>query len=1139
MEEVRKYCAFISYRHKELDKYVAKKVHTMIERYTVPSELRKTWGSKKLGKVFRDEEELPVSSNLTDSITTALDNSDFLIVICTPDTPESIWVEREIGYFLEHHDRSHVIGVLANGTPDEAFPKLLTNVYDEEGNVAGEVEPLAANLTGVDHKFKKSRMHKECVRLYAAIMGCHFDSLWQREKRHNMKCAMALMGVVAAVALWYCISIYLKNQRIEEQNERISEQYEQIEAQNDEISKQFNEIKEKNGQIEAQNAEIRDKYEDIRNKNRELKEKEAGTLISEGELLLEKGNLEEAGKCAIKAISSEEGRVLYADEAQYLLSRVLAACRYDNYMRTTAVIEQEDNIAELLLSENGELLYTMDERGYVRCFSTDDGSLKWRGDAVSHNSHSYAADRERLIAVQEYGILLCVNKDAIAAISLENGLPVWNYKFSYTFNSDFFVLSPDKTKIAVIDTVSNFGTVDGRVLLLNTEDGSIIKELPIGDAFEGHSMVSSGRQSGVFLPDGKTVVGMIYYNDSLVNYDSACLIKIDYENEKIDIINKTDVPEEWIPSQVYSFVIGMEYIPEHDAVLMFHYDSWEKKLRAQEITLGGEMLKDYEFAMSMPVRELSGEYSTTYKRSGDSIRATCGQIAFVYNLAENRFVTLRSGINSNIYYSECINEDAGMYVYLTADGRQYVYLDNGGKMIGPFSDKIELAGLVITEGYAINREGGFGIELSPTAVEAAVGNNDLKKAYILRPDKDAGYETAECYAGKIESGYFYRSSLSCLNTGELVFKGWNGDDDILYITVTDPVTGETKAEYKVDAAGYGLPGAGFLVSDSFIWPDGKHFSYNLDTLPSVYDMETATVTKIFGDAYPKAAAYSIAENGDILAAAICNTEGSSILDQLYEIRWTLGSGEVQKVALPEDKMSLYGDGYLKKSYFYVGSNGIIIVALHAKDDAVTDSFYLVDTSEGTGRLIENSEMISPEGKTAFGKHDKIFAATGNGRELKMYSVTGEQLGSIEIAGTAQDISSMEFILDDTAVAVWIKSRILYVYDIKTRSCIYEGIFKSENSSGAKDPTVSSVEDPEHDRIFFVTSEKAVIMVNTQTWEKQADFAGFDAYCLKTGDIYRIKNSGIGFSEEDDSIIKVKAYTLSELEERMIKEEEKD
>ena len=46
------YVAFISYRHMELDSAVAKALHTQIEQYVIPKELRKQ--GKKLGRVFRD-----------------------------------------------------------------------------------------------------------------------------------------------------------------------------------------------------------------------------------------------------------------------------------------------------------------------------------------------------------------------------------------------------------------------------------------------------------------------------------------------------------------------------------------------------------------------------------------------------------------------------------------------------------------------------------------------------------------------------------------------------------------------------------------------------------------------------------------------------------------------------------------------------------------------------------------------------------------------------------------------------------------------------------------------------------------------------------------------------------------------------
>ena len=63
----RNYKAFISYRHKPLDMETAKKLHRRIEQYVIPKELRRN-GEKKLGLVFRDQDELPISNNLTENI---------------------------------------------------------------------------------------------------------------------------------------------------------------------------------------------------------------------------------------------------------------------------------------------------------------------------------------------------------------------------------------------------------------------------------------------------------------------------------------------------------------------------------------------------------------------------------------------------------------------------------------------------------------------------------------------------------------------------------------------------------------------------------------------------------------------------------------------------------------------------------------------------------------------------------------------------------------------------------------------------------------------------------------------------------------------------------------------------------------
>lgn len=59
-----KYSAFISYRHIEPDKTVAKKLHSYIESFHIPAAIKASSGRQRMGRVFRDEEELPLSSDL-------------------------------------------------------------------------------------------------------------------------------------------------------------------------------------------------------------------------------------------------------------------------------------------------------------------------------------------------------------------------------------------------------------------------------------------------------------------------------------------------------------------------------------------------------------------------------------------------------------------------------------------------------------------------------------------------------------------------------------------------------------------------------------------------------------------------------------------------------------------------------------------------------------------------------------------------------------------------------------------------------------------------------------------------------------------------------------------------------------------
>ena len=218
MTEVgRKYKAFISYRHKPNDMKTAKAVHQLIEHYRIPAEIAEKHGitDRRFGRVFRDQDELPLSDDLSSNITQALDASEYLIVICTPDLPQSVWCKREITYFLEHHPRSHVLAVLADGTPETSFPDSLTHAYDPDTKETVElVEPLAANICGAAGPDMKL-LNKEIFRLYAAMIPCAFDDLWQRERRYQTRRRIIAGSLAGCLLLGYTGTVVYKNHQIQ------------------------------------------------------------------------------------------------------------------------------------------------------------------------------------------------------------------------------------------------------------------------------------------------------------------------------------------------------------------------------------------------------------------------------------------------------------------------------------------------------------------------------------------------------------------------------------------------------------------------------------------------------------------------------------------------------------------------------------------------------------------------------------------------------------------------------------------------------------------------------------------------------------------------------------------------------------
>lgn len=193
------YYAFISYSR--ADEKWAKWIQRRLETYRFPTALRKE--NRNLpGKIFpicRDKTDLP-GGVLWEQLKSQLDESEYLIVICSPSSAKSEWVSREISYFQELGRNRNIIPFIVDGEPHaaddtvECYNPALLNHPDEE-------------LLGVS--VRELGRNKAVLRVIASLMQLRYDQLVMRDKRRtNRRRAVAagLAAVVLAVTaglVWY------------------------------------------------------------------------------------------------------------------------------------------------------------------------------------------------------------------------------------------------------------------------------------------------------------------------------------------------------------------------------------------------------------------------------------------------------------------------------------------------------------------------------------------------------------------------------------------------------------------------------------------------------------------------------------------------------------------------------------------------------------------------------------------------------------------------------------------------------------------------------------------------------------------------------------------------------------------------
>lgn len=197
MAQPRRYRAFISYSHK--DNVAGNRLFKYLDGYRPPRALigRDTpFGPvpAKLYPIFRDREELACSPALAGRLQAALNASEHLVVICSPDAAASQWVNEEIRMFQRSGRGNRIHAVLVAGEPAVSFPPALTSA---EGD-----KPLATDLRKEGDGWTDGPL-----KVAAGILGLSFGELKDRDVARARVRARVRASIIAAMLLLTLLAV--------------------------------------------------------------------------------------------------------------------------------------------------------------------------------------------------------------------------------------------------------------------------------------------------------------------------------------------------------------------------------------------------------------------------------------------------------------------------------------------------------------------------------------------------------------------------------------------------------------------------------------------------------------------------------------------------------------------------------------------------------------------------------------------------------------------------------------------------------------------------------------------------------------------------------------------------------------------
>jgi len=217
------YKVFISYSHAVDDK-LAPALQSALHRFA------KRWYQLRAIRVFRDTTNLSIDPSLWSSIEKALSESEYFLLLASPQAASSKWVTREVSYWLQHRSAQNLLTILTKGQiawNDEvgdfdwentsALPTNLTKAFSDEPHYLD----FSQAKSDKDLSLKNPEFLEKIADIAATLHGRSKDELIGEDIRQHRKVKRLIWSatiVLFVLTLSSVIAAYIAIKQTDEAN---------------------------------------------------------------------------------------------------------------------------------------------------------------------------------------------------------------------------------------------------------------------------------------------------------------------------------------------------------------------------------------------------------------------------------------------------------------------------------------------------------------------------------------------------------------------------------------------------------------------------------------------------------------------------------------------------------------------------------------------------------------------------------------------------------------------------------------------------------------------------------------------------------------------------------------------------------